>query len=29
MISAADSGHQENGWPKSDEPLTQSPRQGE
>ena len=29
MISAADSGHHWNGWPKSDAPSTQSPRQGE
>ena len=29
MISAADSGHHANGWPKSDAPSTQSPRQGE
>ena len=29
MISAADSGHHANGWPKSDAPSTQSPRHGE
>ena len=29
MISAAESGNHENGCPKSDEPSTQSPRQGE
>ena len=29
MISAADSGNQPKGWPKSEEPSTQSPRQGE
>jgi hypothetical protein len=29
MISAADNGNQENGWPKSDAPSTQSPRHGE
>ena len=28
MISAADSGHQLNGWPKSEAPSTQSPRHG-
>ena len=29
MISAGESGNQPNGWPKSDEPSTQSPRHGE
>ena len=28
MISAAESGHQPNGWPKSEAPSTQSPRHG-
>ncbi len=29
MISADDHGNQANGWPKSEAPSTQSPRQGE
>ena len=29
MISAAESGNQSKGWPKSEAPSTQSPRQGE
>ncbi len=29
MISAAESGHHANGWPKSEAPSTQSPRHGE
>ena len=29
MISAAENGNHANGWPKSEAPSTQSPRQGE